>query len=1827
MKKYIFLTLFGFLCVAPPHAHASYLYARSITVTSTPSIASGTQTNFPMLVASTLASWESSSTGAGAQIQNLCTTPKGGQEPCDLVFATSTNNCGIGNLSFETESYTSSTGALIDWVKMPTIATNTVIYACYGDSTVTTDQSHPSSTWNSNYVGVWHFPNGTLLNASDSTSNANNSATTTATAALGYMDGGAAVTSTQTMIVPSSASLNFAGAMTLDTWVYPTTSSTYQALIIKETNSSTRQYALDLSALGTGDLYFGGSGHKASDYAVNPGWAVNAWNHIAVAANGTTVNMYVNGALANSTATSTDASVATNQVSFGREATANLYELFGRLDEARIMKTAASSSWILTEYNNESSPNTFYTIGSEVSNPVPTTTSITPTSTVAGGGNFVIMVNGSNFIASSSVLWNGGARATTFISSSQLTAIVLGSDITATGTASVAVSNPAPGGGTSNTQTFTITNSLPGSAGPYNASGVLGHVDQNGNFIYTSGGPNNGPTPQGLNFVEGSALDLQNHRLFVADNTNMRILVFPLDANNNLATTSASYVLGLPTLYSWLPSGNFLVTASNTWNTIGLAYDPVSERLFEAEEANSRILVFNVATSTITNGETADYVLGSINFTSVAATSTQSGLNNPWGLAYDVTNTRLFTCDWFNNRVMVFNVATSTITNGENASYVLGQPNFTSRIATTTQSGLRLPPTLNYPGCGVDYDEANQRLFVADTNNNRVMVFNVATSTITNGENADYVLGQSNFISSSSATTQSGLSLPTGIAYDPSGSRVFVNDYQNHRTLVFNAATATIANGDNALNVLGQSDFISSSSVVTQSGISYPSAGLSYDPANGNLFVGDSEPVDRLMVFDAATSTIHNGENAYALLGHVDQSGNPLWTIAGPNNGPNAEGFIQSSAPALDAVGHRLFVADNSNSRILVFPLDAKNDLTTTTAAYVLGQADFTSKIVTTTQNSLWGGSGGNSIGITYDAGSQRLFVADNGNNRVLVFNVATSTITNGETANYVLGQPNFTSRIATTTQSGLSTPWELTYDVTNTRLFVAEIGNNRVMVFNVATSTITNGENASYVLGQPDFTTKTAATTQNKLGGQARGLDYDVTNERLFVADLSNNRVLVFNVATSTITNGENASYVLGQPNFTSKAALTTQSGVSSPVGVAYDPTWSRLFIGDEGNQRVLVFNVATSTITNGENALNILGQPDFTSRRSGPLLYPTQSNFGGNLWNLAYDPAHNRLFASDYSLDRIMAFTFVTITTLSLPQGAANAPYSAPVLTTSTQGIVNFVLYNSSLPPGLFLDSSSGVISGVPTIPGTYFVTVEADDTFTTGNFFDRATYTLTIASSSPSVSITSPINGATVTSTITVAATASSTNGATISSVQFLLDGAPLGAAVTSSPYQVLWNTTQGSDGIHVLTASTTDENLNVATSSPVSVTVQNTITNPVPTTTSLSPTSTAAGGGNFTLAVNGTNFIASSSVLWNGSARATTFISSSSVTATILTADIAAAGTSSVTVSNPAPGGGTSNAQTFTITNQSIAATPTFSPGAGTYTSTQSVTISCTTPSSTLYYTTDGSIPTASSTPYTTPVSVAFSETLNAICTAAGYANSAVGSAIYVIQSGNGGGGGSVGVGGGGSSYSIAIDGGAPSTATTSATLSLYGTSAYTMEIANTADFAGATWEPYATMHPWILTGGAGTKTIYARFRSVNGGDLGTVSASIELLGGTATSSTTLALQAQIAALQAELQSLLARVNGNNSGTGTGFSSSYVFTRNLGLWDTGADVQTLQALLINHHAGPAAQTLAAHGTTKFFGVLTYRALKEFQKSVGIPATGYFGPLTRAYLTAHE
>jgi len=231
--------------------------------------------------------------------------------------------------------------------------------------------------------------------------------------------------------------------------------------------------------------------------------------------------------------------------------------------------------------------------------------------------------------------------------------------------------------------------------------------------------------------------------------------------------------------------------------------------------------------------------------------------------------------------------------------------------------------------------------------------------------------------------------------------------------------------------------------------------------------------------------------------------------------------------------------------------------------------------------------------------------------------------------------------------------------------------------------------------------------------------------------------------------------------------------------------------------------------------------------------------------------------------------------------------------------------------------------------------------------------------------------------------------------------------------------------------------------------------------------------------------------------------------------------------------------------------------------------------------------------------------------------------------------SGGGGISVGVGGGGSAYDLSINGGATTTPTTSVTLSLYGSAAYTMEVSQTSTFAGTAWIPYATTMPWTLSSIPGVQTVYVQFKAVGGTIAGNAEESINYVpaGTPASASTTIpaitpstvsstaSLAAELAGLQAELATL---ENQAGESQPAAAPAQFTFTRNLSLGMTGSDVKELQLFLILEDSGPAARKLAAHGTTLYFGSLTRSALIEFQQLVGIkPASGYFGPITRAYV----
>jgi hypothetical protein len=161
---------------------------------------------------------------------------------------------------------------------------------------------------------------------------------------------------------------------------------------------------------------------------------------------------------------------------------------------------------------------------------------------------------------------------------------------------------------------------------------------------------------------------------------------------------------------------------------------------------------------------------------------------------------------------------------------------------------------------------------------------------------------------------------------------------------------------------------------------------------------------------------------------------------------------------------------------------------------------------------------------------------------------------------------------------------------------------------------------------------------------------------------------------------------------------------------------------------------------------------------------------------------------------------------------------------------GVVNYIVYRSTTSG--FTPSTANRIAQPTTTSysdtgltgGTYYYRVAAQDAAgNVGAPSSQASATVTGDTTPPTVNISSPTNGATVSGTISVNANAADNVG--IAGVQFLLDGNNLGAEDTAGPFTASWNTTAVSNGTHILTARARDTGGNTTVSAPITVTVSN------------------------------------------------------------------------------------------------------------------------------------------------------------------------------------------------------------------------------------------------------------------------------------------------------------------------------------------------------------------------------------------------------------------
>ncbi|MCW7468809.1 NHL repeat-containing protein [Leptospira kanakyensis] len=262
-----------------------------------------------------------------------------------------------------------------------------------------------------------------------------------------------------------------------------------------------------------------------------------------------------------------------------------------------------------------------------------------------------------------------------------------------------------------------------------------------------------------LSTPRGITIDRENG-LYTVDLGNQRILYYPY---NN---TTPTRVYGQPG-YTTSGTGTSETTFSNP-RAVALAPDG---GLYTAESSNNRVLYFPPGSTTATR------VYGQDNFSSVLSGTSETRLNGPFGLVVDSAG-GLYVADSTNNRVLYFPVGSTT------ASRVYGQTSFSGLTPGSASSNLNGPTWLAL--------DQSENLYVSDSTNNRVFVFQKSTNT--SGHVAVAVFGQHNNLNcavqnntggcTGGTVNALGLFAPAGISFNEQG-QLYISDQTNNRVLIY----------------------------------------------------------------------------------------------------------------------------------------------------------------------------------------------------------------------------------------------------------------------------------------------------------------------------------------------------------------------------------------------------------------------------------------------------------------------------------------------------------------------------------------------------------------------------------------------------------------------------------------------------------------------------------------------------------------------------------------------------------------------------------------------------------------------------------------------------------------------------------------------------------------------------------------------------------------------------------------------------------------------------------------------------------------------------------
>lgn len=333
-----------------------YNFGKHVLINASQVSGTGNLLNFPVLFQTTDNDLRHISNGGS--VENI--------NGFDIVFFA--GDC-ITPLNHELESYDPVSGSITAWVQVNAVSatTNTGIQMYYGNPSIATDQS-TSTTWNAGYDGVWHLQNPTV-DASGSGNNGVNNGSSNFSPGF-IEDAQSFVDPNHWIELPSHNARG--GSFSYTAWFNSSdVSRSGQRIICDDATNGQGCHAISLGDPGSGRIrfYIRNLGPVSLD---SPNLiSNNTWYYVSAVfdASTSTKYLYVNGNLVASQGVGGTLGPANGNASIGGEVAAGEAgnRFMGRIDEVRSFSGTLSPEWIETEYNNQSNPLAFYSIGAQLS--------------------------------------------------------------------------------------------------------------------------------------------------------------------------------------------------------------------------------------------------------------------------------------------------------------------------------------------------------------------------------------------------------------------------------------------------------------------------------------------------------------------------------------------------------------------------------------------------------------------------------------------------------------------------------------------------------------------------------------------------------------------------------------------------------------------------------------------------------------------------------------------------------------------------------------------------------------------------------------------------------------------------------------------------------------------------------------------------------------------------------------------------------------------------------------------------------------------------------------------------------------------------------------------------------------------------------------------------------------------------------------------------------------------------------------------------------------------------------------------------------------------